>query len=81
MSIGEMYRGSRSTDYPFAIAVLDVNKNVKGTGKLAAVCKVEFNKKNELEIENFGQEPFRLANVYLQNNRLLQSLDICVNAS
>jgi hypothetical protein len=24
-----------------------------------------FNKKNELEIENYGQKPFRLANVYL----------------
>jgi hypothetical protein len=66
MSFGELYRGGRSTDYQFGIVVLDVDKSGKGTGKLAPVCKIKFNKKNELEIENYGQKPFRLANVYLQ---------------
>jgi hypothetical protein len=66
MSFGELYNGTRSTDYQFGIVVLDVDKNGKGTGQLAPVCKIKFNKKNELEIENFGQKPFRLANVYLQ---------------
>ncbi|WP_158751144.1 hypothetical protein [Acidobacterium sp. S8] len=66
MSFGEVYRGGRSTDYQFGIAVLDVDQNGKGTGKLAPVCKIKFNKKNELEIENYGQKPFRLANIYLQ---------------
>jgi hypothetical protein len=66
MSFGELYRGDRSTDYQFGIAVMDVDRNGKGTGQLAPVCKIKFNKKNELEIENYGQKPFRLANVYLQ---------------
>jgi hypothetical protein len=66
MSFGELYRGGRSTDYQFGIAVLDVDKDGKGTGTLAPVCKIKFNKKNELEIENYGQKPLRLANVYLQ---------------
>jgi len=66
MSFGESYRGTRSTDYQFGIVVLDVDRNGKGTGKLAPVCKIKFNKKDELEIENYGQKPFRLANVYLQ---------------
>jgi hypothetical protein len=66
MSFGELYRGGRSTDYQFGIVVLDVDKNGKGTGSLAPVCKIKFNKKNELEIENYGQKPFRLGNVYLQ---------------
>jgi hypothetical protein len=66
MSFGELYSGTRSLDYQFGIVVLDVDKNGKGTGKLAPVCKIKFNKKNELEIENYGQKPFRLANVYLQ---------------
>lgn len=66
MSFGELYRGNRSTDYQFGIVVLDVDKDGKGTGKLAPVCKIKFNKKNELEIENYGQKPCRLANVYLQ---------------
>jgi hypothetical protein len=51
----ELNRSGRSTD-----------KNGKGTGNLAPVCKIKFNKKNEFEIENYGQKPFRLANVYLQ---------------
>ena len=66
MSFGELYHGGRSTSYQFGIVVLNVDKNGKGTGILAPVCKIKFNKKNELEIENYGQQPFRLANVYLQ---------------
>ena len=66
MSFGELYHGGRSTSYQFGIVVLNVDKNGKGTGTLAPVCKIKFNKKNELEIENYGQKPFRLANVYLQ---------------
>jgi hypothetical protein len=66
MSFGELYHGGRSTSYQFGIVVLDVDKDGKGTGTLAPVCKIKFNKKNELEIENYGQKPFRLANVYLQ---------------
>jgi hypothetical protein len=66
MSFGELYRGGRSMDYQFGIVVLNVDKTGKGSGTLAPVCKIKFNKKNELEIENYGQKPFRLANVYLQ---------------
>jgi hypothetical protein len=66
MGFGEVYNSGRSMDYPFSITVLDVDKDGKGTGQLAPLCKLKFNKKNELEIENFGQKPFRLANVYLQ---------------
>ncbi len=66
MSFGELYLSTRSTDYHFGIVVLDVDQNGKGTGKLAPICKIKFNKKNELEIENYGQKPFRLVNVSLQ---------------
>jgi hypothetical protein len=66
MNFGEVYNSGRSVDYQFSVTVLDVDKSGKGTGQLAPVCKIKFNKKNELEIEHFGQKPFRLANVYLQ---------------
>ncbi len=66
ISFGELYNGTRSTDYQFGIVVLDVDKNGKGTGTLAPVCKIKFNKKNQLEIENYGLKPFHLANVFLQ---------------
>jgi len=60
----ELWNGTRSTDYPIGIVVLDLNKDGKGTGSFAPACKVKFNKKGELEIENYGQKPFRLANIY-----------------
>jgi hypothetical protein len=66
ISFPELYNGGRSRDYQFGIVVLDVDKDGKGTGSFAPLCKIRFNKKNELEIENYGQKPFRLANVYRQ---------------
>jgi hypothetical protein len=66
IAFGELYNGTRSRDYPIGIVTLDVDKDGKGTGSFAPACKVKFNKKKELEIENYGQKPFRLTNVYLQ---------------
>jgi len=64
ISFPELYAGTRSRDYPIGIVVLDVDKDGKGSGSFAPLCKVRFNKNGELEIENFSQKPFRLANVY-----------------
>src|ERR1700727_1803763 len=60
MSFGELYHGGRSTSYQFGIVVLNVDKNGKGTGTLAPVCKIKFMRKNELDRENFGQNKFQL---------------------
>ena len=64
ISFPELWNGTRSRDYPVGIVTLDVDKDGKGTGSFAPACKVKFNKKGELEIETYGQKPFRLANVY-----------------
>jgi hypothetical protein len=66
ISFPELYNSTRSTNYKIGIVVLDVDKDGKGTGSFSPLCKVKFNKKNELEIEHYGQKPFRLANVYRQ---------------
>jgi hypothetical protein len=66
ISFPELYQGTRSSDYKFGIVVLNVDKDGKGTGSFAPLVKIKFNKKNELEIENYGQKPFRLTNVYRQ---------------
>jgi len=66
ISFPELYNGTRSRDYKFGIVVLNVNKDGKGTGSFAPLCKLKFNKKNQLEIEHYGQKPFRLASVYRQ---------------
>ncbi len=63
MSFGELYNGTRSTQYQFGILVLNVDKDGKGTGTLAPVCKIKFNKKGELEVEHYGQRPWRVVNV------------------
>jgi len=64
ISFPELYNATRSTNYKIGIVVLNVDKDGKGTGSFSPLCKVKFNKNNELEIENYGQKPFRLANVY-----------------
>jgi hypothetical protein len=63
ISMGELYNATRSTQYPIGIVTLDVDKDGKGTGTFAPACKVKFNKTGDLVIENYGQKPFRLANV------------------
>ncbi len=66
IAFAELYNSTRSRDYQFGIVVLNIDKDGKGTGTLAPTCKIKFNKKNELEIEHFGQQPLRLANVRQQ---------------
>jgi hypothetical protein len=66
ISFPELYNSTRSRDYKFGIVVLDVDKDGKGSGTFSPLCKIKFNKKNELEIEHYGQKPFRLANVSRQ---------------
>jgi len=66
ITIRELWNGTRSRDYPFGIVILNVDKDGKGTGLFDPLCKMKFNKKNELEVERYGQRPFRLANVYRQ---------------
>jgi hypothetical protein len=68
MTFWERYNNVRSTQYPFGIIVLDVDSTGKGTGTLAPICKIKFNKKNELEVEHYGQKPLRLANVRLEKS-------------
>jgi len=63
IAFGEAYNGTRSRDYQFGIVALNLDKDGNGTGTLAPMCKIKFNKKDELEIENYGQKPLRLTNV------------------
>jgi hypothetical protein len=64
ISFGELYNATRSTQYPIALLVMDVDNDGKGSGTFAPLCKVKFDKKGDLVIEHYGQKPFRLANVY-----------------
>jgi len=65
ISFYEAGAATRSKDYEFGMLVLDVNDNGEGEGLLYGACKVKFTQDDQLEVENFGQAPARLAAVKL----------------
>jgi hypothetical protein len=67
ITMAEMRNMSRSRDYPFGLAFLEVDSKGKGTGVVYIGCKIKFNKKEQIEIESYGIAPLRLMNVYLMN--------------
>lgn len=69
ITYAETFRSTGLQAYKFGIVVLDVDSNGKGTGLLSPACMLKFNKKNELEVEHYGQQPFRLVNVVRQGDR------------
>jgi hypothetical protein len=50
----------RSMDYPFTILELRLNDKNEGEGKMLAGTKIIIDKKNNLVLENYGQQPVRL---------------------
>jgi hypothetical protein len=58
---------TRSRDYPFGLAFLEVDSKGKGTGVMYIGCKIKFNKQEQIEIESYGIAPLRLMNVYLMD--------------
>lgn len=49
----------RSIDYPFTVIEMHLDKNDKGSGKILAGTKIYIDKKNNLVLENYGQQPVR----------------------
>lgn len=66
LQFGELYGGTRSTDYTIGIMILDLKKDEKnrekGTGTLYYAAKVKI-KNNTIQIEHFQIHPIRLINV------------------
>lgn len=63
MSFGELYKGGRSTDYPFSLITVELNEKGEGTGKVIAMLKVRFDKKKDhYELESFGHDYIKVAN-------------------
>lgn len=63
ISFAELRGATRSRDYPFGLAILNLNAKDEGEGLLYGACKVRFNKDNELEVEHYGTAPARLLGV------------------
>lgn len=49
----------RSMDYPFTIVEIHLDKDDKGAGKILAGTRIYVDKKNNLVLENFAQQPVR----------------------
>ena len=47
----------RSIDYPFTILEMHLDKNDEGTGKILAGTKIYIDKKGNMVLENYGQQP------------------------
>ena len=66
LQFGEIYGGTRSSDYTIGIMILDLNKDKKGrevgTGTLYYAAKVKI-KDKAIRIEHFQIHPVRLVNV------------------
>jgi hypothetical protein len=57
----------RSTDYPFTLIEIRVNKEGKGEGRMAVATKITFDKnKKQIELENYSSEPVRLNNLQVK---------------
>ena len=68
MSFREITQNPRTTDYPFLLIQIQLNKDgTKGEGKMAAFTQITYDKKkNVMEIENYGTEPVRLNNITVE---------------
>ena len=64
ISFLELRQGTRSRDYEFGVIELLVDEKGKGSGTALVAAKVKFTKQDTLEIENYGIQPLRLANVF-----------------
>lgn len=72
VGFGELWRGSRSTDYPFTYIELIVDPRTgRGDGTFIAAAKVRFREnQNTVEIEDFGTFPGRVMDVRVRGGRL-----------
>jgi hypothetical protein len=56
----------RSMDYPFTIVEMQLDQNDKGVGKILAGTKIFIDKKNNLVLEHYGQQPVRFNEIRKQ---------------
>jgi hypothetical protein len=60
----ELYRGGRSTDYPFGYLQVKLDAKGEGTGQIMAAAKIRFDKKKgNYEIESYGNQYIKATNV------------------
>jgi hypothetical protein len=64
MPFVELYRGGRTTDYPFGFLQVKLNGKGEGSGQIMVAAKIRFNKKKgHYEIESYGNQYIKAVNV------------------
>lgn len=64
MPFMELYRGGRSTDYPFGYLQVKLDAKGQGTGQIMAAARIRFDKKKgNYEIESYGNQYIKATNV------------------
>ena len=70
MSYWELSTKPRSVEYEFTLAEIHLTKDGKGEGKLVPAAKISWSKDTRtIEIENYGIEPVRLAEVQVEGGK------------
>lgn len=59
IGFAEARNSGRSMDYPFTIVDFHLNKDDEGQGKIMTATKIYVDKKNNIVLENWGQQPVR----------------------
>jgi hypothetical protein len=64
MPFVELYRGGRTTDYPFGFLQVTLNAKGQGSGQIMVAAKIRFDKKKgHFEIESYGNQYIKAVNV------------------
>ena len=63
MRFMELYHGGRSTDYPFTVIEIRLDKEGKGEGSIMGATQISFTQEGKLELESLGNQYARLVNV------------------
>lgn len=59
----EAVRSSRTMDYPFTIAEFRLDTSDRGEGRILAGTRIFIDKRNQLVLENYSQQPIRFNEV------------------
>jgi hypothetical protein len=64
MTTWEALNQPRSTEYPFTVIQLQVDRDGKGVGKASIATRITQDDDGTIELENFSSEPVRLNDVH-----------------
>jgi hypothetical protein len=63
IQMAEIFGSYRTRDYTLGMVELRLDAEGKGSGILLPMAQISFNEAGDIEIESFGNQPFRVMNV------------------